>query len=291
MAPPCAATAPYASFASCECSNSCFAGTKEEPAYLLRSCASCVARGNSWITQDDLNSLSCNYYDDDKETDSCSDAEDKEKGKKCIRTGLYSGFPYCTPQAAADKRYGPTSFLPQVYTTPLQCAQGVSFCANIRIGTAGCISMIVFLSNMLIAVIIMCWSRKFAMVERSPNSDSNEEIRTGWLFDMTEEVCCCYTHCRGKSDHRVCDMFFEFWATYLCAPMIVLFAFCYLAVAIFSRILVIVAQVLRTWCCCKAELSTSGANFTGVPQITSVPALAPAEAIEELCFEDPGDRL
>jgi hypothetical protein len=297
MTPPCAATAPYASFASCECSNSCFAGTKKEPAYLVRSCASCVARGYSWIAQDDLNSLSCMRYDDDKETDSCSDAEDKEKGKKCIRKAAYSGFPYCTPQAAADKRYGPPSFDSQVYTTPFECAQGVSFCASIRIGRGDCIAMIVLLSNTFMSLIIMCWSRKFAkvaMVERSPNSDSNEENRTGWLFDMTEVACCFYADCRIKEYHRACNIFCEFCATFLCAPMMLFTAFYWLAGLIFinlCRILVVVAQGLRTLCRCKAALPASDANFTGVPQITAVPAPAAADPIEEVRFEDPGDRL
>jgi hypothetical protein len=44
--------------------------------------------------------------------------------------------------------------------------------------------MIFFLSNIPIALIIMCWSRKFTSLERSPNSDSGEEKRTGVLFDI-----------------------------------------------------------------------------------------------------------
>jgi hypothetical protein len=278
--PPCPATAPFASFASCECSNSCFAVTEEEPAYMLRSCASCVALGYNWITEDDLNSSSCILYDDDKETDSCSDQEDQRAGKKCIRAGAYSGFPYCSPKAAFDKRYGPTSRGLAAYTTSSQCARGLSFCSSIRVGKAGCIAMIVFLSNIPIALIIMCWSRKFIILERSPSSDSS-----GMLFECTEMAFCSYQQCHRKSSYAWLSLFCEFWQTYFYAPMSLTIAFCYLAAALLHRICVAASRGFRTLCCCKAVRSASAANLFVVPHITAAPA-APAAKLTECVFPE-----
>ena len=59
QAAPCPPTAPFASFAPCDCSLSCVGGEKEAASYLLRSCESCVALGANWMAGDDLVSASC----------------------------------------------------------------------------------------------------------------------------------------------------------------------------------------------------------------------------------------
>jgi hypothetical protein len=292
--PPCPATAPFASFASCECSNSCFALTKEKPAYLLRSCASCVALGYYWITEDDLSSLSCIRYDDDKEDAACREAQDKkgkQNSKDCIQSAKYRGFPYCTPQAAADKRYGRPSMYISVYTSPSQCANGQSFCASIRVGRAGCIAMIVCLSNILITTIIMFWSRKFAILERSPHSDSSQETRSGWPFDVSVVACIVYRDCHGKSESHICNLFCEIFATYLFAPVLLTIAFLYLAASLLYRICAAVAQGFRTLCCCTAVRSASAANLCGVPQITAAPAPPADNRTQHVFPEDIGDLL
>ncbi len=62
--------------------------------------------------------MSCNYYDDDKETDSCSDAEDKEKRKKCIRTAAFL--------TARREQQPMSATVPQVFYrkyTPMLCVR------------------------------------------------------------------------------------------------------------------------------------------------------------------------
>lgn len=178
-----------------------------------------------------------------------------------------------------------------MFTTPSQCAYGQSFCASIRVGRAGCIAMIVCLSNILITTIIMVWSRKFAILKRSPHSDSSQEKRTGWPFDATVVACPVYKDCHGKSKFHICHLFFEFFATYLFAPLMLTIAFVYLAALLLYRICVAVAHGFRTLCCCTAVRSASAANLFGVPQITAAPAPPADKRTQHVFPEDIGDLL
>jgi hypothetical protein len=157
--------------------------------------------------------------------------------------------------------------------------------------------MIVCLSNILITTLIMLWSRKVYILERSPHSDSSQEKRRDWRFDVigVTVFCCIYKDCHrkkdGESECYMCQLFFELFATYLFAPMMLTIAFVYLTALLLYRICAAGAHGFRTLCCRPAVRSASAANIFGAPQITAAPAPAAVKRVHHVFPEDAGDLL
>ena len=203
QAAPCPPTAPFASFAPCDCAQSCFRGEKEGASYLLRSCESCVALGGNWIAGDDLMSSACIKYSYVVKCDA------DETGCPVASWG----FPYCRAPSLVDSRLLKNDIgkTPQVYTTLWQCAHGTSFCSSIRIGASGCVAMIFFLCLIPLALIIMCLARMF------PAEALNATPESGFLCMVR------FPHSHSQICSFIPAIVTEFWISYFWAPFVLIY--------------------------------------------------------------------
>ena len=113
QAAPCPPTAPFASFAPCDCAQSCVGGEEEGALYLLRSCEACVSFGGNWMAGDDLISASCIRY---SRQVPCHDNKTDDADEACFVVKM--GFPYCSSLADSQLLLNHPGVTPQVYVMP-----------------------------------------------------------------------------------------------------------------------------------------------------------------------------
>ena len=203
---PCPPSAPFASFAPCDCVQSCYGGKKEGTSYLLRSCETCVALGGNWMAGDDLISSACIGYAYTPSGPNCNN--DDTDG--CVQEAS-RGFPYCSSFAGSSLLLNYVGTTPQVYTTPWQCAHGTSFCSSIRIGASPCVAMIFFLSLIPLALINMCLARVFPAEAPNPAPDCS-------FLCMVR-----FSHSLSQLGSFIPATVAEFCISYFWAPLVLLY--------------------------------------------------------------------
>jgi hypothetical protein len=127
--------------------------------------------------------------------------------------------------------------IPQVYTTPWQCAHGTSFCSSIRIGAPGCIAMIFFLCLIPLALILMCLARM--LPAEAPNGGDEAAPEQCGILSLFRCVHRDF-HRSSQNSTSFRAIVAEFWASYFWAPIVLLLIVCSLIFGFFYLLLQII---------------------------------------------------